>query len=81
MNDDNMKIYRVVKKKYVSVRMPVVAYDNFVARKQKMESVLAKLTNKKMGVPLTRVFEVSSRTPINLEDNELFVLTKKRKGR
>ena len=79
--NDAMKIYRVVKRKYVGVRMPQIAYDNFVARKQKMEAVLTKLTNKKMSVPLTKVFEVSSRTPINLDDDELFVITKKRRGR
>lgn len=77
--NNNMDIYRVVKRKYVSVRMPKVAYDNFLSRKKKMESVVMKITNKQMKIPLTRVFEVSSRTPINLDDGELFAIARKRK--
>jgi hypothetical protein len=77
--NNNMDIYRVVKRKYVSVRMPQTAYDNFVSRKKKMESVVMKITNKQMKIPLTRVFEVSSRTPINLDDGELFAIARKRK--
>ena len=79
MMNDNMQIYRVVKRKYVSVRMPKVAYDNFVSRKKKMEGVIMKITNKPMEIPLTRVFEVSSRVPINLDDTELFHIAKKKK--
>ena len=81
MMNNNMDIYRVVKRKYVSVRMPQTAYDNFLSRKKKMESVVMKITNKQMKIPLTRVFEVSSRTPINLDDGELFAIAKKRRGR
>lgn len=76
---DNMDIYRVVKRKYVSVRMPQTAYDNFVSRKKKMENVVMRITNKQMVIPLTRVFEVSSRTPINLDDGELFAIAKKKR--
>lgn len=81
MMNNNMDIYRVVKRKYVSVRMPQTAYNNFLSRKKKMESVVMKITNKQMKIPLTRVFEVSSRTPINLDDGELFAIAKKRRGR
>jgi hypothetical protein len=77
--NDNMQIYRGVKKKYVSVRMPQTAYDNFLSRKKKMENVVMKITNKQMKIPLTRVFEVSSRTPINLDDAELFNIARKKK--
>jgi hypothetical protein len=81
MMSDDMDRFRVVKRKYVSVRMPQTAYDNFVNRKKRMENVVMKITNRNLKIPLTRVFEVSSRTPINLEDAELFAIAKKRKGR
>jgi len=79
MMSDDMDRYKVVKRKYVSVRMPLTAYDNFVSRKKKMENVVLKITNKKLVIPLTRVFDVSSRTPISLDDAELFSITRKRK--
>lgn len=79
MTNDNMEGLKIFRRRYVHVRMPKVAYDNFLAKQQKMEGVLTKLTNRKMSIPMTRVFEVSSKMPITLNDDELFVIAKKRK--
>ena len=70
----------VVKKaKYIPVRMPVLAYNNYVKRQEKMEKVIKKITQKTTSVPLTKVFLISSEAPINLPDEYLLGITKKRK--
>jgi len=70
----------VIKKaKYIPVRMPILAYNNYVKRQEKMENVIKKITQKTTSVPLTKVFLISSEAPINLPDEYLLGITKKRK--
>ena len=61
-------------KKYVAVRMPIGAYNNFVKRKIKLENVASKITRRIIRIPLTRVLRISSETPITLPDKDVFNL-------
>ena len=71
----------IVKKvrKYVPVRMPVEAYNNYLERQIKMEQVVKRITRKVVRIPLTKIFMVSSENPINLPDDYVLRLTKRRK--
>lgn len=71
----------IVKKKYVHVRMPEEAYKNYVRRQQRMESVVKQITKKKIAIPLTEVFKLSSEASINLPDDYLISVAKRRKRR
>lgn len=71
----------VKKRKYVPVRMPVKAYRNYLKRQAKMEQVVKQITNKIVRIPLTKVFEVSSASPINLPDGYVLDLSRKRRKR
>ena len=70
----------MVKKRYVAVRMPVEAYNQFCDRKRKMETVAKKITKRVIRIPLTKVFKISAENPINIADDNLIkVIRKKRK--
>ena len=76
------RIIKVKKaKRYVAVRMPVEAYNNFVRRQQKIEKSVQRITNKIVKVPLTKVFMVSSQNEITLPDTHVLGLTKRKKRR
>ena len=64
-------------KKYVAVRMPIGAYNNFVLRKVKMEKIAKKITRRVIRIPLTKVFQVSSEAPINLHDESLIKIVRR----
>ena len=70
-----------LKQGYVAVRMPIEAYNNYVKRQEKMEGVIKNITKKKINVPLTKVFTISSEAPINLPDEYLISVAKRRKSR
>jgi|TARA_Y100000310_G_scaffold3988_1_gene4896 hypothetical protein len=69
----------VKKAKYIAVRMPLSAYNNYKKRKARMELVIGKITRKIVRIPLTKVFEVSSTAPINLPDDYVLKLSKRKK--
>ena len=70
----------MAKKKYVAVRMPLEAYNNFCNRKVKMESVAKKITKRVIRIPLTKIFRLSAENPINIHDEELIkVIRRSRK--
>lgn len=66
-------------RKYVPVRMPLEAYKNYLKRQEKMEQVVKRITRKVVRIPLTKVFVVSSENPINLPDEYVLGLSKKRR--
>ena len=67
-------------RKYKDVRMPLEAYKNFMVKKERMENVIKKITNKlKYKIPLTKVFIITSKTPITIHDENLINLVKKKK--
>ncbi len=72
----------IVKRKYIHVRMPLEAYKNYTKRQARMENVVKQITRKKVvRIPLTKIFEVSATAPINLPDDYVLKLTKKRRKR
>lgn len=64
-------------KQYKLVRMPLIAYINFLAKKKKMEVILKKLKGKRIPIPLTQVLILSSKQNLWVHDNAL--LSRKRK--
>jgi len=64
-------------RKYVAVRMPLGAYNKFVARQKKLESVASKITKRAIKIPLTKVFAISAENPINLQDSQVIKVARK----
>lgn len=65
--------------KYVAVRMPKKAYEQYVKRKEKLESVATKLVRRPVRIPMTKVFAISAENPIQLPDWDLVGVIKKRR--
>ena len=57
--------------KYKIVRMPLTAFNNFKLKQEKMKTVVAKITGKKLKVPLTKVFCIASENEIYIDDKNL----------
>lgn len=66
-------------KKYIAVRMPIKAYQNFMDKKFKMEGVISQVIRRKMNIPLTKVFMAVSENPIEIDDEYMLKLTRRRK--
>jgi hypothetical protein len=66
-------------KKYVAVRMPVEAYNNLNFKKRKIEKVVRQITNKKINIPLTKIIIAVSENPINLTDDYVLKLAKRKR--
>lgn len=66
-------------KKYIAVRVPVEAYNNLNIKKKKMEQVVNQITRKQIRIPLTKVLIAVSENPIDLSDNYLLKLAKKKR--
>jgi len=77
------KIVRVKKvagnQSYTSVRMPTEAYKDFMKRKEKMREVVRSFGADPRKITLTKVFKISARAPIQLQDEELIAIAKKRR--
>lgn len=67
--------------KYVAVRMPKEAYDNFVNKKRRMEGAVKKIIRKRVRIPLTKVFIAISENPITLPDDYVIKMVKVKKIR
>ena len=65
--------------KYVNVRFPKEAYDNFKDKKNKMEEVVTQLIGKKLEIPMTKILIAVSKKPITIHDEQLLKLIKKKK--
>ncbi len=64
--------------KYVNVRMPLDAYNNWVLKQKKMQLEIKDMTGKDRHIPLTNIFRMASKKPIYMEDRELTGLSKRR---
>ena len=66
-------------KKYVPVRMPLEAYNNIMLKKRKMEGVIKELTRNDIKVPLTTVWTMVSKNPLQLPDEYLIKKVKRKR--
>ena len=66
-------------RKYVHIRVPIKAYENLVNKQTKMEQTVRQIVNRPVSVPLTKVLLAITENPINLPDNYLVSLTKRRR--
>lgn len=65
--------------RYKQVRMPIEAYNGFMNKKQKIEGIVSNLTNKPYKITLTKVFTLTALKPIQVSDEEVLVLSKRKR--
>lgn len=61
-------------KRYVIMRVPLKAYENFRIKQKNMEQTVKKITQKNISIPLTKVLTVISEKPVFIEDKHLIKL-------
>jgi len=66
-------------RKYVPVRMPIEAYNNIIIKRNKMKSVVTELTGKQINIPLTTVWKMVAKNPLNLPDEYLVKKVKRKR--
>lgn len=64
--------------KYVAVRVPLVAYQNLLRKKARMEKVVRVITRKQVSIPLTKVLVAVTGSRIYFPDDYVLKLTKKK---
>ena len=67
--------------KYKPMRIPNVAYDNFLIKKRKMEYKIKDILGKDVRIPLTKVLIAISQNSVTIPDQDLLKLINKRKWR
>ena len=65
-------------KKYKLVRVPIEAVEAFEVKKEKMEKTVKNYTGKAVKIPMTKVMIAIATNPVEIHENNLIKLSKKR---
>lgn len=65
-------------KKYILVRMPIEAYNDFKNKKKKMETRVKSWTGKNVSIPMTQVYKTIASNPSEIHENKIIRLVKRR---
>jgi hypothetical protein len=65
-------------KKYKLMRVPLEAVRGFEIKKAKMEKRIKNWTGKEVRIPMTRILTTVATNPIEIEENKIIRLSKKK---